>query len=52
MCIRDRTLSLPLLPEGTDLVIIAGDAGDQTLSESECVESNNTVTITVAGCAG
>lgn len=47
-----QTLSLPLLPEGTDLVIIAGDAGDQTLSESECVESNNTVTITVAGCAG
>ncbi|MBK9643781.1 MAG: hypothetical protein IPO67_01250 [Deltaproteobacteria bacterium] len=47
-----QTLSLPLQPDGTDLVIIAGDAGDQTLTESECVETNNAVTVTVAGCAG
>ncbi|MCK6523254.1 hypothetical protein L6R49_17705 [Myxococcota bacterium] len=46
-----QTLSLPLQPEGATLVIIAGDAGDQTLAESECVEDNNTVTVTVAGCA-
>jgi hypothetical protein len=47
-----QTLRLPVQPDGATLVIIAGDAGDQTLVEAECVETNNTVTITVAGCAG
>lgn len=47
-----QTLILPAQPSGTTLVIIAGDAGDQTITPAECVEENNTVTITVAGCDG